>query len=111
MALEPSSPSHQSLMPPDSPMEGSATPQATAKDPKHLFGVLKKVLFDLTNRNPPNTPVFQDHSQPGPDIVQLKQLLEKVIRKRHYSAEPPKTVVETWDKYLEIAAESKEEFS
>ncbi|CAG8022568.1 unnamed protein product, partial [Penicillium salamii] len=89
MALETSSPSHQGLTPPDSPMKGSATPQATVEDLKHLFDVLEKVLFDLTNRDPPNTPVFQDHSPPGPDMVQLKQLLEKVIRKGYSSAEPP----------------------
>ncbi|EKV12768.1 hypothetical protein PDIG_42040 [Penicillium digitatum PHI26] len=88
MALETSSPSHQGLTPPDSPMKGSATPQATVEDLKHLFDVLEKVLFDLTNRDPPNTPVFQDHSPPGPDMVQLKQLLEKVIRKGYSSAEP-----------------------
>ena len=89
MALETSSPSHQGLTPPDSPMKGSATPQATVEDLKHLFDVLEKVLFDLTNRDPPNTPVFQDHSPPGPDMVQLKQLLENVIRKGYSSAEPP----------------------
>lgn len=32
----------------------------------HLFNVLAKVLSDLTNREPPNTP----------DAVRLKQLLE-----------------------------------
>ncbi|KAJ5283307.1 ATPase AAA-type core [Penicillium chrysogenum] len=89
MALETSSPSHQGLTPPDSPMKGSATPQATVEDLKHLFDVLEKVLFGLTNRDPPNTPVFQAHSPPGPDMVQLKQLLEKVIRKGYSSAEPP----------------------
>ena len=89
IALETSSPSHQGLTPPDSPIKGSATPQATVEDLKHLFNVLKKVLFDLTNRDPLNTPIFQDHSPLGPDIVQLKQLLEKVIRKGYSSAEPP----------------------
>ncbi|KAI3226151.1 hypothetical protein CBS147310_8183 [Penicillium roqueforti] len=83
------SPCPQGITPPDSPMKGSATPQATVEDLKHLFDVLEKVLFYLTNRDPPNTPVFQDHSQPGPDMVQLKQLLVKVIRKGYSSTEPP----------------------
>ncbi|OQE69864.1 hypothetical protein PENNAL_c0126G04017 [Penicillium nalgiovense] len=83
------SPCPQGMTPPDSPMKASATPQATVEDLKHLFDVLEKVLFDLTNRDPPNTPVFQDHSQPGPDMVQLKQQLVKVIRKGYSSAEPP----------------------
>jgi hypothetical protein len=86
MALETSSPCHQGLTPPDSPMKGPATPQATVEDLKHLFDVLEKVLFD---REPPNTHVFQDHSQPGPDMVQLKQLLVDVIRKGYPLAEPP----------------------
>ncbi|CAG7995208.1 unnamed protein product [Penicillium salamii] len=88
MALETSSPCHQGLTPPDSLMKGLVTSQATVEDLKHLFDVLEKVLFNLTNREPPNTPVFQNHSKPGPDMVQLKQLLEKVIRKGYASAEP-----------------------
>lgn len=42
----------------------------------HLFNVLAKVLSDLTNREPPNTPVAQIQCLPGPDAVRLKQLLE-----------------------------------
>lgn len=57
------------------------------EDPKHLFEVLKKVLSDLTNREPPNTPVYQLDSQPGPDMVQLKQLLLKLIRDGYPSVE------------------------
>lgn len=56
-------------------MMGSATPQATVGDLKHLF---EDVLLDLTNREPPNTPVFQNHPQPGPDMLQLKQSLVKL---------------------------------
>ncbi|KAJ5230999.1 hypothetical protein N7489_011707 [Penicillium chrysogenum] len=63
-------PCHQSLTPPDSPTKRSAKPQATVKDLKHLF---------------------DDHSQPGLDMVQLNQLLVKVIRKGYSSAESPLT--------------------
>ncbi|KAJ5091678.1 ATPase AAA-type [Penicillium alfredii] len=80
--------------PPDSPTMGSVMPQVTMEDLEHLFEVLQKVLSGLTagdagseratgptsrNCEPPNTPVFQHLSQPGPDMVQLKQLLVKVI--------------------------------
>lgn len=44
------------------------------------------MLSDLTNREPPNTPVFQDHSQPGLDMVQLKQSLVKLIHDGYSSA-------------------------
>ncbi|KAJ6039290.1 uncharacterized protein N7446_014038 [Penicillium canescens] len=81
-----SSPCHQGMTPPDSPTKESTTPRDTVEDLKYLF---ESVLLSLTNREPPNTPVFQDHSQPGPDMVQLKQLLVKVIRKGYSSAEPP----------------------
>lgn len=57
------------------------------KDLKHLFDVLEKVLSDPTNRGPPNTPIFQHDSQPGPDVVQLKQLLVKVTRNGFPSVE------------------------
>ncbi|KAJ5537503.1 hypothetical protein N7494_006982 [Penicillium frequentans] len=77
-----SSPCHQGLTPPNSPREGSTSPQATVKDLKHLFDVLEKVLADL--KAPPNTPVFQENSQPEPDMVQLGQLLKKFNRDRHY---------------------------
>ncbi|KAJ5654994.1 ATPaseAAA-typecore [Penicillium lividum] len=67
--------------PPDSPANGWATPQATVKDLKHLFNVLEKVLYDL--KAPPSTPVFQENPQPGPDMVQLEQLLKKFNCGRH----------------------------
>lgn len=73
-----SSPCHQGLTPPDSPKEGSITPRATVGDLKHLFDVLENVLSDL--KAPPNTPVFQGTSQPGPDMVRLGQLLKKFSR-------------------------------
>lgn len=85
MAFQPASSSssrHRDLTPPDSPANGWTTPQATVKDLKHLFDVLEKVLSDL--KAPPNTPVFQEASQPGPDMVQLEQLLKKFNRDRHY---------------------------
>lgn len=77
-----SSPCHQGLTPPSSPTTGSATPQGTVEDLKHLF---ENVLLDLTNREPPNTPVFQNDSQPGPDMGELKQLLVKLIRDEYSS--------------------------
>lgn len=43
----------------------------------HLVDVLAKVLSDLTNREPPNTPVTQNLCPSGPDVVRLKQLLER----------------------------------
>ncbi|CAG8196152.1 unnamed protein product [Penicillium olsonii] len=79
-------PGHQGITPPDSPTKQSTMPRDTVEDLKHLF---ESGLLSLTNREPPNTPVFQDHSQPGPDMVQLKQLLVKVIREGYSSAEPP----------------------
>ena len=80
MALEKTpSPCHQGLTPPDSPTKGLDTPQATLKDLNHLFDVLGRVLPSLTYQGPPNTPVSKDHSQPGPDMVQLKQLLVQLI--------------------------------
>lgn len=69
---------HQSLTPPDSSTMGSVMPHATMEYLLHIFDVLAKVLSDLTNREPPNTPVAQDQFSPGPDVVQLKQLLERV---------------------------------
>lgn len=70
--------SHQGLTPPDSPTKRLVSPQATAKNLNHLFDVLAKMLPDLTNREPPNTPILQEHPQPGPDMVHLKQLLVKL---------------------------------
>lgn len=64
-------------------------PPATLNDLKHLFGVfLEKALLDLTNPEPPNTPVSQHQSPAGPDMVQLKQLLAKLIRNERASVGP-----------------------
>ena len=54
-------------------------PPSTLNDLKHLFGVfLEKALLDLTNQEPPNTPVSQDQSPAAPDMIRLKQLLVKL---------------------------------
>jgi hypothetical protein len=55
------------------------------EDLKHLF---ENVMHDITHRETPNTLVFQEHSQPGPDMAQLKQLLVKVICNEYSSARP-----------------------
>lgn len=93
-AKVPSSPCPQGWTPPESPTMGSATPHAIMEDLKYLFGMLEKILSGLTaggassaraagptpaNCEPANTPVFQHLSQAGPDMVQLKQLLEKLV--------------------------------
>jgi hypothetical protein len=88
MALETSSLCQQHLTPPDSPRKGTTTSQAIVKDLKHLFGVfLEKTLPDLTNQEPPNTPVSQDHPPTDPDMVRLKQFLVKLTRDECASAE------------------------
>ncbi|KAJ6019838.1 hypothetical protein N7522_000546 [Penicillium canescens] len=89
MALnEISSPCHQGLTPPDSPMEGTATSQTIVEDLQHLFGVfLETALLELTSGEPPNTPVSQDQSPYGPDMVRLKKLLVKLTRDECASAE------------------------
>ena len=75
MALKTAFPYHQSQTPPNSPTKGPATPQSIVKDLKHLFEIfLDKVLLDLTKQDPPNTPVSQDQSPPGADVV--RQVLE-----------------------------------
>jgi hypothetical protein len=67
---------HQGLTPPNSPTKESTIPLAALKDLMHLFGVfLENALLDLTDQEPPNTPISQDHSPPSPDMVRLKQLL------------------------------------
>ncbi|KAJ5115522.1 hypothetical protein NUU61_001281 [Penicillium alfredii] len=87
MASKTSSPCHEGLTPPDSPRE-SPMPLATLNDLKHLFGVfLEKALLEPTSQVPPNTPVSQHHSQPGPDMAQLKQLLVKLVHDRYPSVE------------------------
>ncbi|KAJ5991642.1 hypothetical protein N7522_011849 [Penicillium canescens] len=81
MALKTSSPCHQGLTPPDSPTKESTMPPATLDDLKHLFSIfLEKALLDLTNQEPPNTPISKDQSPTGPDMVRLKQLLVKLTR-------------------------------
>jgi hypothetical protein len=60
---------------------------AIKNDLKHIFDVLEKALFGLTNREPPNTPVFQHDFQPGPDVVRLTQLLVKLIHDDYPSVE------------------------
>jgi hypothetical protein len=88
MALKENSPScQQGLTPPNSPTAESVMPSATLKDLMHLSGVLEKVLSDLANREPPNTPVFQGHSSLGPDMDRLKQLLVKLTRENCSSVE------------------------
>ena len=93
MALRRISPSHQGLTPPNSPTKGTTVSPAIVKDLKHLFGVfLEKALLDLTNKEPPNTSVSQDESPPGPVMVQLKQLLVKLIHNEYASAELPAAI-------------------
>jgi hypothetical protein len=55
------------------------------EDLKHLF---ENVLLEITTRYSSNTPIFQEHSQPGPDMAQLKQLLVNVICNEYSSAGP-----------------------
>ncbi|OQD67117.1 hypothetical protein PENDEC_c046G00242 [Penicillium decumbens] len=73
-----SPPCHWGLTPPNSPTNGLDRSQTTVKDLKQLYKVLEKVLLNLANTEIANAPVFQDHSQPGPDVVLLKQLLVKL---------------------------------
>ncbi|OQD95766.1 hypothetical protein PENVUL_c105G04986 [Penicillium vulpinum] len=83
-----SSDSHQGLTPPDSPTKGSTMPPATLKDLMLLFGVfLENALLDLADEEPPNTPVSQDQSPPGLDIVRLKRLMVKLTHDECGSAE------------------------
>ncbi|KAJ5489169.1 hypothetical protein N7539_004059 [Penicillium diatomitis] len=88
MALKTSSPCHQGLTPPDSPRKGTAASLATVKDLKNLFGVFLEKMLDLANQEPPNTPVTQDQSPGGPDMVQLKQLLVKLTSNECASVGP-----------------------
>ena len=67
---------------------GWAMFHATTENLKHLFHVLKKVLSDLTYREPLNTPVALDQCPPGPDVVRLKQLLECASAELSQAAEP-----------------------
>lgn len=57
MALKTSSTDNQGLTTPGSPTEATATSQAIAKDLRHLFGMFLEKVLDLTNQEPPNTPV------------------------------------------------------
>jgi hypothetical protein len=81
MTLKTSSPCHKGLTPPSSPTKELVTTPATLEYLKNLFGVfLEKALLDLTNQEPPNTPISKDQSPAGPDMVRLKQLLVKLTR-------------------------------
>ncbi|KAJ5938337.1 hypothetical protein N7466_001471 [Penicillium verhagenii] len=63
-------------------------PHATVKDLMHLLSVfLENALPDLTDQEPPSTPVSQDQSPQGLDIVRLKQLMAKVSHTEGHSAE------------------------
>jgi hypothetical protein len=67
-----------------------ATSKAIVKDLKHLFGVfLENTLLDLADQEPPSTPVSQDQSPPGLDMVRLKQLMVKLSHDECASAELP----------------------
>ncbi|KAI3100989.1 hypothetical protein CBS147333_8294 [Penicillium roqueforti] len=88
MALNTSSSCHQGLTPPDSPTKVSTMPPATLKDLMHLFSAfLENALLDLADQEPPNTPVSQDQSPPGLDIVRLKRLMVKLTDDECTSAE------------------------
>ncbi|KAI3180284.1 hypothetical protein DTO046C5_1520 [Penicillium roqueforti] len=87
MALNTSSSCHQGLTPPDSPTKVSTMPPATLKDLMHLFSTfLENALLDLADQEPPNTPVSQDQSPPGLDIVRLKRLIVKLTDDKCTSA-------------------------
>ncbi|KAJ5340225.1 hypothetical protein N7541_009349 [Penicillium brevicompactum] len=88
--MTPKTPSscHQDLTQPDSPKKESTMPPATLKDLIHLFAAfLENAMLDHIDQEPPNTPVSQDQSPPGPDVVRLKQLLVKLTRDEFVSAE------------------------
>lgn len=78
---------HQGLTPPDSPTKGLASPPATVKDLKHLFGVLEKVLPDLQPRTSKHS-CLSESFPTRPDMVQLKQLLVKLIEDGYTSVGP-----------------------
>ena len=62
-------------------------PPATLKDLMHLFSTfLENALLDLADQEPPNTPVSQDQSPPGLDIVRLKRLIVKLTDDKCTSA-------------------------
>ncbi|CAG7985873.1 unnamed protein product [Penicillium salamii] len=68
-------------MPPDSPTKEPTMHPVILKDLMHLFGeFLENALLDLTDQEPPNTPISQDQPPPGLDMVRLKQLLVKLPR-------------------------------
>ncbi|EPS26191.1 hypothetical protein PDE_01127 [Penicillium oxalicum 114-2] len=50
-------------------MPSSEQNMAIVKDLKHLFGVFLEKVLDVTNQEPLSTPVSQDQSLPGPDMV------------------------------------------
>ncbi|KAJ5101749.1 hypothetical protein NUU61_003971 [Penicillium alfredii] len=80
---------HEGFTPPNSPTWVTAASQAVVKDLKHFFGVfLERLLLDFTNEELPNTPVTQDQSAPGLDMVPLKRLLEHASAKLSMETEP-----------------------
>lgn len=79
-------------MPPNSPTRMTAASQVVMKYLKHFFGVLlERMLLDFTKEEPPNTPVTQDQSAPGPDMVRLKRLLEHASARLSMETEPPQS--------------------
>ncbi|KAJ5161042.1 hypothetical protein N7492_006434 [Penicillium capsulatum] len=109
----PSSSSPQGLTPPDSPSMGSDTLHTTMEDLKHLFGVfLENALLDLTYKDPPNTPIFQDQSPAGLEVAQLKQLLVKLIRDSYPSVDldPIRTTSDDFESFEKWAQESTPQF-
>ncbi|KAJ5543903.1 ATPase AAA-type core [Penicillium frequentans] len=88
-ALENKSFSRKALTPPDSPTRGIATPQAIENYLKQLFDVfLENMLLDCTNEGPPNTPIIQDQSKLGPDVVRLEKFLEYASAKLSIATVP-----------------------
>ena len=92
---------------------GWDTLHTTMEDLKHLFGVfLEKALLDLTYKDPPNTPIFQDQSPAGLDVAQLKQLLVKLIRDSYPSVDldPIRTTSDDFESFEKWAQESTPQF-
>lgn len=79
------SPCSQGFTPPGSPTSGSATLEATVESLKHLF---EKVLYEISIRDSPNTPVLQDRSNSGLDMSRLEESLIKFVRDKYASARP-----------------------
>ncbi|KAJ5100784.1 ATPase AAA-type core [Penicillium angulare] len=73
------SPCLPQMTPPDSPTNETHT-QASLKD-------LKKLLESLLSefKDPPNSPIYQENYQPGPDAIELQILLAQFIRDKQSS--------------------------